>query len=105
TTAPVISSAAPVVETAIVASPTGLCSLVPYSDSDSDSPDEMDSLEYITPLPVTSPFLCTDSSDRPPSQDPYVSTVARWRSRVIACSSSLSDFPIALVTAPPRTRR
>ncbi|GJT43965.1 reverse transcriptase domain-containing protein [Tanacetum coccineum] len=111
TTAPVISSAAPVVETAIVASPTGLCGLVPYSNSDSDSPDEMDSPEYITPLPVTSPFLCTDSSkasdssDGPPSQDPYVSTVARWRSRVIARSSSPSDFPIALVTAPPRTHR
>nr|GEU46252.1 hypothetical protein [Tanacetum cinerariifolium] len=37
----VISSAAPVVETTIVASPTGLCGLVPYSDSDSDSLDEM----------------------------------------------------------------
>nr|GFD35497.1 hypothetical protein [Tanacetum cinerariifolium] len=37
TTAPVISSAAPVVETTIVASPTGLCGLVPYSDFDSDS--------------------------------------------------------------------
>ncbi|GJW13632.1 hypothetical protein Tco_0017765 [Tanacetum coccineum] len=41
TIAPVISSAAPVVETTLVASPTGLCGLVPYSDSDSDSPDEM----------------------------------------------------------------
>nr|GEZ74441.1 putative reverse transcriptase domain-containing protein [Tanacetum cinerariifolium] len=58
--APVISYAAPVVETAIVASPTGLCGLVPYSDSDSDSPDEMASPEYITPLPATSPFLFTD---------------------------------------------
>ncbi|GKF36759.1 hypothetical protein Tco_0113517, partial [Tanacetum coccineum] len=43
--APVISSAAPVVETTLVASPTGLCGLVPYSDFDFDSPDEMDSLE------------------------------------------------------------
>ncbi|GJR25316.1 hypothetical protein Tco_1101548 [Tanacetum coccineum] len=98
TTATVISSAAPVVETAIVASPTGLCGLVPYSDSDSDSPNEMDSPEYITTLPVTSPFLCidsseaSDSSDGPSSQDPYVATVARWRSRVTTRSSTSSDF-------------
>ncbi|GJT79830.1 hypothetical protein Tco_1054172, partial [Tanacetum coccineum] len=98
TTATVISSAAPVVETAIVASPTGLCGLVPYSDFDSDSPNEMDSPEYITTLPVTSPFLCidsseaSDSSDGPSSQDPYVATVARWRSRVTTRSSTSSDF-------------
>ncbi|GJR66071.1 hypothetical protein Tco_0012136 [Tanacetum coccineum] len=71
--APVISSAAPVVETTLVTLPTGLCGLVPYSDSDSDSPDKMDSPEYITLLPATSPFLYTDSreasdsSDGPPS--------------------------------------
>ncbi|GKA07759.1 putative reverse transcriptase domain-containing protein [Tanacetum coccineum] len=111
TTAPVISSAAPVFETAIVASPTGLCGLVLYSDSDSNSPDEMDSPEYITPLPVTSPFLCTDSSeasdstDGPPSQDPYVATAAHWRSRVTTCSPSPSDFPITPITASPRTRQ
>ncbi|GJY81499.1 putative reverse transcriptase domain-containing protein [Tanacetum coccineum] len=69
----VISFAAPVVETTLVASPTGLCGLVPYSDSDSDSLNEMDSPEYITPLPTTSPFLyidspeASDSSDGPPS--------------------------------------
>ncbi|GJR53073.1 hypothetical protein Tco_1403594 [Tanacetum coccineum] len=87
TIAPVISSAAPV-------------------DSDSDSPDEMSSPEHISSLPAISPFLCTDSSeapdssDGPPSQDPYVATVARWRSRVTAHPSSLSEFPIAPVTAP-----
>ncbi|GJR73102.1 hypothetical protein Tco_0085467 [Tanacetum coccineum] len=84
--APVISSAALVVETTLVASPTGLWLAI-------------------------SPFLCTDSSeapdssDGPPSQDPYVATVARWRSRVTARPSSSSEFPIALVTAPPRIRR
>ncbi|GKG53598.1 hypothetical protein Tco_0554998, partial [Tanacetum coccineum] len=46
-----------------------------------------------------------DSSDGPPSQDPYVVTVARWRSRVTACPSSSSEFPIAPVTAPPRIRQ
>ncbi|GJX42251.1 hypothetical protein Tco_0257241 [Tanacetum coccineum] len=78
TIAPVILSAAHVVETTLVASPTGLCGLVPYSGSDSDSP------EHISPLPAISPFLCTNSSEAPdssdgsPSQDPYVATVARW---------------------------
>ncbi|GKD21924.1 hypothetical protein Tco_1223627, partial [Tanacetum coccineum] len=54
-----------------------------------------------------SPFLCTDSSeapdssDGPPSQDPYVATVTRWRSRVTARPSSSSNLPIAPVTTPP----
>nr|GEV86035.1 hypothetical protein [Tanacetum cinerariifolium] len=73
----------------IVALPSGLYGLVPYSDLDSDSPDEMASPEYIIPLPATLPFLFTDSSEdfdpseafdsseAPPSQDPYVTTVAR----------------------------
>ncbi|GJT60661.1 hypothetical protein Tco_1004194 [Tanacetum coccineum] len=110
TIAHVISSVAPVVETTHVVSPTGLCGLVPYSGSDSDSLDEMSSPEHISPLPAISPFLCTDSSealdssDGPPSQDPYIATVAYWRSRVTSHPSSSSEFPIAPVTAPPRTR-
>ncbi|GJZ21332.1 hypothetical protein Tco_0558371 [Tanacetum coccineum] len=111
TIAPVISSATPVVEMTLVALPTGLCGLVPYSGSDSDSPDEMSSPEHNSPLPAISPFLCTDSSeapdssDGPPSQDPYVATVARWWSRVTTRPSSSSEFPIALGTAPPGIRR
>ncbi|GKA42190.1 hypothetical protein Tco_0734850 [Tanacetum coccineum] len=99
------------VETTLVASPTGLCGLVPYSDSDSNSPDEMSSPEHISPLPAISPFLCTDSSeapdssDGPPSQDPYVMVVARWRSKVASRPSSSSEFPIAPVTASPEIRR
>ncbi|GJS80371.1 hypothetical protein Tco_0730252, partial [Tanacetum coccineum] len=99
------------VETTLVASPTGLCGLVPYTGSDSDSPDEVSSPEHISPLPATSPFICTDSSetpdssDGPPLQDPYVTTVARWRSRVAARPSSSHEFPIAPVTAPPGIRR
>nr|GEX17963.1 hypothetical protein [Tanacetum cinerariifolium] len=47
-------------------------------------------------IQYTSPFICTDSSDsdtfeRPPSQDPYEVTVARWRSRVAARSSPPSS--------------
>ncbi|GJT05792.1 putative reverse transcriptase domain-containing protein [Tanacetum coccineum] len=108
TITPVISSAAPVVKTTLVVSPTRLCRLVPYSDSDSDSPDEMSSPEHISPLPAISPFLCTDSSeapdssDGPPSHDPYVMTVARSRSKVASRPSSSYEFPIALVTAPPK---
>ncbi|GKG04993.1 hypothetical protein Tco_0315380, partial [Tanacetum coccineum] len=107
TIALVILSAAHVVETTLVASPTGLCGLVPYSGSDSDSPDEISLTEHISLLPAISPFLCTNSfeapgsSDGPPSQDPYVATIARWRSRVTTRPSSSSEFPIAPVTAPP----
>ncbi|GJW58859.1 reverse transcriptase domain-containing protein, partial [Tanacetum coccineum] len=108
---PVISSAAHVVETTLVASPTGLCGLVPYLDSDSDSPNEMSSPKYISPLPAILPFLCTDSSkaldssDKPPSQDQYVMVVARWRSKVALRPSSSSEFPIAPVNAPPKICR
>ncbi|GJU44201.1 hypothetical protein Tco_1201467 [Tanacetum coccineum] len=111
TIAPVSSSAAPVVETTFVASPTGLYGLVPYSGSNSDSPNAMSSPEHISPLPAILPFLCTDSSeapnssDGPPLQDPYVATIARWRSRVTARPSSSSEFPIAPVTAPPKIHR
>nr|GEX28972.1 reverse transcriptase domain-containing protein [Tanacetum cinerariifolium] len=69
TTAPVISSTATVIETTIVASPTGSCGLVPYSDFDFDSPDEMDTSEYITLLPATSPFLYNDSPEASDSSD------------------------------------
>ncbi|GJV43203.1 DNA helicase [Tanacetum coccineum] len=111
TIAHVISSAAPVVETTLVASPTGLCGLVPYSDSDSDSPDEMSLSEHISSLLAISPFLCTysseapDSSDGPPSQDSYVMTVTRWRRKVASRPSSSSEFPIDPVNSLPGIRR
>ncbi|GKG20748.1 hypothetical protein Tco_0380549, partial [Tanacetum coccineum] len=95
----------------LVASLAGLCGLIPYSDSDSDSPDEMSSLEHISLLPAISPFVCIDSSeafdssDGPPSQDPYVMIVAGWRSKVASRPSSSSEFPIAPITAPPGIRR
>ncbi|GJT51284.1 hypothetical protein Tco_0977441 [Tanacetum coccineum] len=46
-----------------------------------------------------------DSFDGPPLQDPYVATIARWRSRVTARPSSSHEFPIAPVTALPGIRR
>ncbi|GKA60291.1 hypothetical protein Tco_0759698 [Tanacetum coccineum] len=62
-------------------------------------------LSFVSPMDSISPFLCTDSSDGPPSHDPYVTIVARWMSRAATRSSSPSDFPIAPVTTPPGTRR
>ncbi|GJR65631.1 hypothetical protein Tco_0011696 [Tanacetum coccineum] len=106
-----ISSSAPIVETTLVASTTGSCGLVLITVPNSDSPDEMSSPEHISPLPAISPFICTDSSetpdssDRPPLQDPYVTTIAHWRSRVTARPSSSHEFSIAPVTALPGIRR
>nr|GEZ01653.1 hypothetical protein [Tanacetum cinerariifolium] len=70
----------------------------------------------ISTLPYTFLFLYTDSSDndtskRPPSQDPYEVTVARWKSRVIARSSPPSSptdmtLPICqILPAPPSLPR
>ncbi|GKG21836.1 hypothetical protein Tco_0384431 [Tanacetum coccineum] len=71
----------------------------------------MSSPEHISSLPAISLFLCTDSSeafgssDGPPSQDPYMMTVAHWRSKVASRPSSSSEFPIAPVTALRGIRR
>nr|GEW25033.1 retrovirus-related Pol polyprotein from transposon TNT 1-94 [Tanacetum cinerariifolium] len=83
TTTLIISSATPVVGTTLVTSPTRLCGLVPYSDSDSDSPVEMDS----------------------PEHDPYMTAIAHWRSKVASHPSSSFEYPIAHIVASPRTRR
>ncbi|GJZ32340.1 hypothetical protein Tco_0577776 [Tanacetum coccineum] len=72
-------------------------------------------LPVVPTLPHVLPFLCTDSlkipsgsSERPPSQDPYEVTVARWRSIVTARSllpsSPTQDLPPTLsqiLPAPP----
>ncbi|GKF56392.1 hypothetical protein Tco_0166732, partial [Tanacetum coccineum] len=55
--------------------------------------------------PMVETTRAPDSSDGPPLQDLYVTTIARWRSRVAACPSSSHEFPIAPVTASPRIRR
>ncbi|GKE52694.1 hypothetical protein Tco_1487850, partial [Tanacetum coccineum] len=62
--------------------PTTIPSTVPIADSPT-IPPIAPTIQY-TPL-----FVCTNSSDsdtseRPPSQDPYEVTAARWRSRVAA---------------------
>ncbi|GJW09955.1 hypothetical protein Tco_1575782 [Tanacetum coccineum] len=75
-------------------------------------PVETPTITPVVPtLPHTSPFLCansfetsSDSSERPPSQDPYEVTVARWSSIVAARSSPPSlpthDLPPTDVTPP-----
>ncbi|GKA30440.1 putative reverse transcriptase domain-containing protein [Tanacetum coccineum] len=88
TIAPVISSAAPVVETTLLASPTRLCGLVPYSGSDSDSPDEMTLM--LLPLLVrgagsssdSSPVYSSgDSSERPLHSSSHSAGPSRKRCR------------------------
>ncbi|GKA06316.1 hypothetical protein Tco_0685540 [Tanacetum coccineum] len=44
-------------------------------------------------------------SPKEPKKDPYVATVARWRSRVTTRPLSSSEFPITPVTVPPEIRR
>ncbi|GJW75663.1 hypothetical protein Tco_0135033 [Tanacetum coccineum] len=58
-------------------------------------PAETPTIPSVVPtLPHTLPLLCTDSSDsdtseKPPSHDPYKDTVSRWRSRVAALQTTL----------------
>nr|GEY64710.1 hypothetical protein [Tanacetum cinerariifolium] len=67
-TAPVISFVSLVVKTTIVASPTGLYGLVPYSDSDSDSPDEMASPTILIrpeeAIPLVRPYSTRPNAPR-----------------------------------------
>ncbi|GKD24120.1 putative reverse transcriptase domain-containing protein, partial [Tanacetum coccineum] len=64
-------------------------------------------IPHVAPtIQYTSPFIDTDSSDsdileRPPSQDPYEVTVARWRRRVAACSSPPLSPIRQILPAPP----
>ncbi|GJZ06927.1 hypothetical protein Tco_0540720, partial [Tanacetum coccineum] len=109
-------------------SPARVLDLVIYSPSfDSDLPD--DPLPPAPELPLVSPFLYLDNSEadresklseqrpkRHVSLAEYDAEISRWRDRVASRPSSpsgslqdtstpLSDLPIALIVAPPRTRR
>nr|GEW39135.1 hypothetical protein [Tanacetum cinerariifolium] len=103
----VIPPVAPIVETTIIATPTGLRDLISYSDS--DSLVDMFSPKYISPLPTTSSFVCIDStktsdnlSDRLPSKHPYEVAIARWRRKVASRPSPSAELPIAPILTPPR---
>ncbi|GJZ59776.1 hypothetical protein Tco_0615592 [Tanacetum coccineum] len=73
-------------ETTLVASPTGLCGLVPYSGSDSDSPDEEQELSSgdssERPLHSSSPSAglsrkrCRSLVDYVPSSTPVMGSLA-----------------------------
>ncbi|GKD37053.1 hypothetical protein Tco_1257260 [Tanacetum coccineum] len=71
----------------------------------------MDSPEYSTPLPVISPFLCTDSSEAsnstngPPSQDPYVATISRHHSPFASSSSDHSLIYSSSFDTPNQAHR
>ncbi|GKC48887.1 hypothetical protein Tco_1071632, partial [Tanacetum coccineum] len=94
--------------------PTAILATVPIVDPPvvhDDTPLIPTKTSTIAPvvptLPHTSLFLYTDSSDsdtskRPPSQDPYEVIVARWRSRVAACSSPPSS---SSYDSPPTLRQ
>ncbi|GJT65677.1 putative reverse transcriptase domain-containing protein [Tanacetum coccineum] len=76
----------------------GLCGLVPYTGSDSDSPDEMTSPEHISPLPAISPFICTDSSEAPDSSDgphgtPYVYLPLLLEERLLTARKRVGSLP------------
>ncbi|GJV39693.1 hypothetical protein Tco_1418133 [Tanacetum coccineum] len=79
--------------------------LVP-TDTPTISPS-IPTISSIAPtIQYTSPFIDTGSSDSdtpdaPPSQDSYEVTVARWRSRVAACSSPPSSPIRQILPAPP----
>ncbi|GJS86177.1 hypothetical protein Tco_0752718 [Tanacetum coccineum] len=100
--------------------PTAISTTVPIVDPPvvhDDTPfirtETPTSSPVVSALPHTSLFLYTDSpnndtSERPPSKDPYEVTVSRWRSRVAARSSPPSspthDSPPILcqiLPAPP----
>ncbi|GJT16131.1 hypothetical protein Tco_0874837 [Tanacetum coccineum] len=71
-----------------------------------DIPTVIPSTSVVAPETSTiAPVISSAAPVVETTLDPYVATVARWRSRVTACPSSSFEFPIAPVTAPPRIRR
>ncbi|GKC23389.1 hypothetical protein Tco_1025539, partial [Tanacetum coccineum] len=102
TIALVISHAAPVVKTTLVASPAGLRGLIPYSGFNSDSPDEISSPEHISLLPAISPFLCTDSFEAPDSSDGPLSSPIDFVPSSTPVMGSLAPTRADLL--PPRKR-
>ncbi|GKA81490.1 hypothetical protein Tco_0788182 [Tanacetum coccineum] len=94
--------------------PTAIPATVPIVDSpvvhDETPfiPTETPAIPHVvSTLPHTSPFLYIDSADsdtseRPPSHDPYEVTVSRWRSKVAARSSPPSPPTLhQILPAPP----
>ncbi|GJT01202.1 hypothetical protein Tco_0822371 [Tanacetum coccineum] len=102
----------PEVATAVVALLAGVLDLDTHSTSETDSFEDPSSLVHALVAPVTSPFLFTDSCEpsrdfsnsdsfeRPISPELHEVAVARWRSKVEACSSSSFTPPAPCQTVP-----
>nr|GEW94528.1 hypothetical protein [Tanacetum cinerariifolium] len=93
----------------------GECGIIPsriilFGIIPAEIPAETPTIPPIVPsLPHTLPFLSidssetsSDSSERPPLQDPDEVTLAQWMSRVAACSSLPSPPTLRqILPAPP----
>ncbi|GJV88369.1 hypothetical protein Tco_1532307 [Tanacetum coccineum] len=120
----IVNQPAPEVGTVSVTSPARVLDLVDYSSSASDP--SKDSLPPAPELPLVSPFLCSDDSEadnesesaehrleRHESLTVHDAMISRWRDRVASRPSlpsgssshdtlaPSSEFPVALVVAPP----
>nr|GEU37596.1 reverse transcriptase domain-containing protein [Tanacetum cinerariifolium] len=89
------------------------CRCLDWIFAQSEIPTEIPTIPSVIPtLPHTFPFLYTDSSNsdtsnRPPSQDPYEVTVARRRRSRVAARSSPPPSPTLrqILPAPPGSPR
>ncbi|GKD62673.1 hypothetical protein Tco_1300182, partial [Tanacetum coccineum] len=97
--APVDQLVAPEVGAVSIISPTEVLDLVDYSSS-FDSDPSQDSLPLAPELPLVSPFLCSDDSKADSESEP-----AEQRPEIHESLTLSSEFPLALVVAPPRIRQ
>ncbi|GJU94415.1 hypothetical protein Tco_1319171 [Tanacetum coccineum] len=84
-----------------VISPTGVLDLVDYSSSSDSDPSE-DSLPPVPDLPLVSPFLCSDDSEADSESEPAEQRPVSSSHDTLTPSS---EFPLALVVAPPGIHR
>ncbi|GJW25820.1 hypothetical protein Tco_0039631, partial [Tanacetum coccineum] len=82
-----------------IISPTKVLDLVDYSSSSDSDPSE-DSLPLAPELPLVSPFLCSDDSKADNESEPAEQRPERHES-----FTPLSEFPLAIVVAPPGIHR
>ncbi|GJV30333.1 hypothetical protein Tco_1386781, partial [Tanacetum coccineum] len=92
---------APDVGTVSVVSPSGVLDLVDYSSSSDSNPLE-DSLPPVPDLPLVLPFLCSDDSKTDSESEPAEQRPVSSSHDTLTPSS---EFPLALVFAPPGIRR
>ncbi|GKE74645.1 hypothetical protein Tco_1536686 [Tanacetum coccineum] len=91
---------APDVGTVSVVLPSGVLDLVDYSSS-SDSDPSKNSLPPVLDLPLVSPFLCSDDSKADSESEPAEQRLVSPSHDTLTPSS---EFPLALVVAPPGIR-